>query len=318
MYLIIWEIIKNDIKWWNIVNNFWKFIERKEYIQFNNLSNLSLDFDKIEIIVSRWAHLKYTKEILSKFSNLKKILLAQIWNDNVDLEYCKEKWIEVKNFVSQKSIYSVAEQTVASLIMWTRQMMSTWCNLKNWSYSRNFIWKNLEDITIWVMGCGRIGQKVIELLKVFPCKIMTYDIVFWFKKKEEWLINLENSLHSQWVETYSDLDTFLQKSNYISVHIPGFDENLWLLNYFKLQNIDWVVNMARAGIVVEEDILKLLDELKLEFYVSDVVEWEPNVENINKKLINHNKVFITSHIGANTLQVQSDILSMILEELKWQ
>ena len=199
--------------------------------------------------------------------------------------------------------------------MWARQMMSTWTNMKNLTYSRNPIWKNLEDITIWVMWCGRIGQKVIELLKVFPCKIVTYDIVFWFKQKEDWLINLENSLHSQWVETISDLDKFLEVSNYISVHIPWFDENLWLLNYSKLQNVGWVVNMARAGIVVEEDILKLLDEEKMEFYVSDVVKWEPNIEKINKKLINHNKVFITPHIGANTLQVQSDILAIILEEL---
>lgn len=242
--------------------------------------------------------------------------MAQIWNDNVDLEYCKQRWIEVKNFVSQKSIYSVAEQTVASLIMGARQMISTWCNIKNWKYSRNPIWKNLEDITIWVMGCGRIWQKVIELLKVFPCKIVTYDIVFWFDKKEDWLVNLENSLHSQWIETHSDLDNFLEASNYISVHIPGFDENLGLLNYSKLQNIDWVVNMARAGIVVEEDILKLLDEWKIEFYVSDVVEWEPYIEKINKKLINNSKVFITPHIGANTLQVQGDILKSILNYFK--
>jgi len=54
--------------------------------------------------------------------------------------------------------------------------------------------------------------------------------------------------------------------------------------------------MSRAGIVVEEDVLKLLDENKLEFYVSDVVQGEPYIEKINKKLINHPKVFITPHI----------------------
>ena len=327
MFLIVGEFIKdlewwrNDGDWWNnIINEFWELMEEKEYIHVKNLTDLSnlTDLTNISCIISRWAHLKYTKEVLSKFFNLKKILLAQVGNDNVDLKYCKQKWIEVKNFISQKSIYSVTEQTVASLIMWARQIMSTWCNMKNWIYSRKPIWKNLEDITIWVMGCGRIGQKVIELLKSFPCKIVTYDIVFWFEKKEHWLVNLENSLHNQWVEIFSDLNKFIEVSNYISVHIPGFDENLWLLNYSKLQNIDWVVNMARAGIVDEEDILKLLDEWKMEFYVSDVVIWEPNIEKINKKLINHNKVFITPHIGANTLQVQSDILSMILEEVKWE
>jgi phosphoglycerate dehydrogenase-like enzyme len=58
------------------------------------------------------------------------------------------------------------------------------------------------------------------------------------------------------------------------VHIPGIKENLGLLNYSKLQNIGWVVNLSRAGIVEEKDILKLLDEWKMEFYATDVVVWE--------------------------------------------
>jgi len=64
---------------------------------------------------------------------------------------------------------------------------------------------------------------------------------------------------------------------------------------------------------MEEDVLKLLDENKLEFYVSDVVEWEPYIEKINEKLINHPKVFITPHIWANTVQVQTDIMREFLD-----
>ena len=334
MFLIVGEILKNNLEWWRndmdrwIVKEFWELMEKKGYIHIEDLERFRNDINgrsnskfldlnsQISVIISRGAHIKYTKEFLEKFSNLKYILLAQIGNDNVDLEYCKQKGIEVKNFVSQKSIYSVAEQTISGLIWGIRQIYSTGCNLKNWNYSRNPIWKNLENFTIWIMGCGRIWQKVIEFLKVFSCKVITYDIVFWFEKKEDWLINLEKKLNSRWIKTYSDLDSFLNDSDYISVHIPWFSENLRLLDYEKLKKISWVVNMARAGIVVEEDVLKLLDEWKMEFYVSDVVEWEPYIEKINQKLINHPKVFVTPHIGANTIQVQEDILGLILEFLK--
>lgn len=300
-----------------ISQKFWELMEKEGYIYVENwdgfLYRIGMNKNDVEYIISRWAHFKYTKEVLDQFPNLKKIFLFQIWNDNVNLDYCKEKWIEVINFISEKSIYSVAEQTITSLIWWIRQVFTTGCNLKNWNYSRQPIWKNLEDITIWVMWCGRIWQKVIDLLQVFPCKIITYDIVFGFNKKEDWLVNLEKNLTEKWVKLTGDLDEFLQKSNYISVHIPGFDENLWLLNYSKLQNIDWIVNMARAGIVVEEDILKLLDKEKLEFYISDVVIWEPYINKINKKLINHPKVFITPHIWANTIQVQENIIEKFLD-----
>ena len=319
-----WKIKNRNWKENKIIKKFWDLMKKEGYIKINKLTDLnnklsdnSLNNSQISYIISRWAHFKYTKKVLDQFPNLKNIFLFQIGNDNVDLEYCKQRWIKVVNFISQKSIYSVAEQTIASLIWWIRKIFTTWCNLKNWIYSRQPIWKNLENITIWVMGCGRIWQKVIDLLQIFPCKIITYDIVFWFDKKEEWLINLEKDLTEKWIEITSDLDYFLQKSNYISVHIPWFDENLGLLNYSRLQNIDWVVNMARAGIVVEEDVLKLLDENKLEFYVSDVIIWEPYVEKINQKLINHSRVFITPHIGANTIQVQEDIILQFLNYFKW-
>jgi len=334
MFLIVGEIIKNEVRWEkqmnsdeknqfsdNSMNNFqvfqkfWELMEKEGYLMSND-EWLIVDERvraKVEYIISRWAHFKYTKEVLEQFPNLKKIFLFQIWNDNVDLDYCKQRWIEVVNFISQKSVYSVAEQTIASLIWWIRQIFTTWCNLKKENYSRQPTWRNLEDVTIWVMGCGRIWQKVIDLLQVFPCKIITYDIVFGFDKKEDWLVNLEKTLAKKGVEVTDNLDHFLQRSNYISVHIPWFEENLWLLNYSKLQNVDWVVNMSRAGIVVEEDVLKLLDENKLEFYVSDVVQGEPYIEKINKKLINHPKVFITPHIWANTMQVQEDIIRKFLE-----
>ena len=483
---VSWEIKTDpEILWksWNPVVKFWKLMEKEGYIHIKdlewfrndeewwknstNLHNL-LNWDKAKIksseisyIISRWAHFKYTREVLEQFLNLKKIFLFQIWNDNVDLKYCKEKWIEVVNFVSQKSVYSVAEQTVSSLVLGVRQMFQNnnllrqavnrvrWRNDKEgWIWERQ-LGKNLdENIVVGIMWFWRIGQKVAELLRVFPVKMIAYDVIFnkirkdkkiendelnrktykiiglamevhnklwvglqeklyhkafvkllkenWFSVKSEkkidvnldwekiwyskcdividdeiaielksepflkpehfkqlrkyvnfgwlkwWLLfnffpnklqykrlnltlsisilpksfqisdTLKKLLNSGKLELTGDLNYFLQKSNYISVHIPWFEENLWLLNYSKLQNIDWVVNMARAQIVVEEDVLKLLDENKLEFYVSDVVEWEPYIDKINKKLITHPKVFITPHIWANTIQVQEDIMREFL------
>jgi len=54
--------------------------------------------------------------------------------------------------------------------------------------------------------------------------------------------------------------------------------------------------MARPKIVVENDVIKLLDEGQMDFYIADVVENEPYLEKINKKLLHHPKVFITPHI----------------------
>jgi len=490
MFLIVGEILKNEVRWekqmnsdeknqfsdnslnnFQIFQKFWELMEKEGYLMSNDewlIVNERVRA-KVEYIISRWAHFKYTKEVLEQFPNLKKIFLFQIWNDNVDLDYCKQRWIEVVNFISQKSVYSVAEQTVSSIVLGVRQafynnnLLRQVVNKERWRNDKEgWIWerqlgKNLdENIVVGIMWFWRIGQKVAELLSVFPVKMIAYDVIFnkigknegmmrkdkkiendelnrktykiiglamevhnklwswlqekvyhkafvkllkenWFKVESEkkidvsldwekmwyskcdividneiaielksepflkpehfkqlrkyvnfgwlkwWLLfnffpnklqykrlnltlsipilpkssqisdTLKKLINNGKLELIGDLDYFLQKSNYISVHIPWFEENLWLLNYSKLQNVDWVVNMSRAGIVVEEDVLKLLDENKLEFYVSDVVQGEPYIEKINKKLINHPKVFITPHIWANTVQVQVDIIREFLE-----
>jgi len=325
MFLIVWEILglngewwRKDVYEWDIRRKFFKLIKREWYVHLKSLSflydnNTQIDFTKIDTIISRWAHFRYDANLLSKFPNLKRIYLLQIWNDNVDLDYCREKWIEVKNFVSQKSVYSVAELTVWSLIMWVRQAFNLWCSLKNWVYTRSPLWKNLEWITIWVMWFGRIGQKVVELLQIFPCKIIAYDVLYTLTKSFPISSTLEKLLNNGRLELTWDLDYFLRKSDYITIHIPWTKENRWILNYDKLKYVRWVVNMSRAWVVKEEDILKLLNEWKLEFYVTDVVEGEPDISKIRKELINHERVFITPHIGANTLQVQYDILKMLVE-----
>ena len=274
--------------------------------QIENIKNL----DSIVWIISRWAHYKYDSSFLSKFPNLKYVYLLQIWTDNVDFQYCKSKWIEVKNFVSFKSVESVAELTVWMLIMWIRQWFNLGCKLKNWIYTRQPLGKNLFWVKVGVLGFWRIGKKVASYLQVFWVKVSVYDIIFKNFSKEKF----EDVQEQFNVKVFDDLNKFLEEVDYITVHIPRqWNENL--LNYNNLKNIRWIVNVARAGIVNEEDVLKLLDEWKMEFYVSDVACGEPDITKINDKLIKHKRVFMTPHIGANTEQVQDDILEKLIEEI---
>ena len=315
MFLVVWDILSLEQDQSDIVKKFWWFLSSCWYKHVLNLKNLNIDFDKINYIVSRWAHFKYNEEFLRKFKNLKTIFLFQIWNDNVDLNYCKQNQIEVVNFISSKSVYSVAEQTVASLIFWLRQ-----CFLNNYLLKQiqkgvweRFVGQNLdENITVWIMWFGRIWQTVAKILQSFPTNILAYDI---FINSPDFKI-LDELKNSQKIKFTDDLNYFLENSDYILVHIPGIWENIGLLNYEKLKKVKWVVNMARPKIVVENDVIKLLDEGQMDFYIADVVENEPYLEKINKKLLHHPKVFIIPHIWAHTIWVQQDIIKQFLSYWK--
>ena len=305
MFLVVGDILFTD--------DLLKFLNEKGYIHILSFDDLKqINIEKIKYIISRGAHFKYNKDLLEKFSNLESIFLFQIWVNNVDIDYCLNRWIEVKNFVSNKSVYAVAELTISSLIMWVRQALTLGCKLKNWNYQRNPLGFTLENKKIWVMWVWRIGSKVVDFLKKFPVNIGVYDIIF----KDKRFDDLKNKFKQDWVQVFSNLDEFLKYSDYITIHIPGTETNKNLLWYNQLRNVKWVVNMSRAWLIKENDILKLINEWKLDFYVSDVVDWEPYFEKINKNLLKNDRVFILPHIWANTYEVQFDIINSFLNYVK--
>lgn len=300
MWLIVGEV------YWNFEKIFWN-----NYIKIDSLKQIKWfsteEFNSIIWIVSRGAHFRYDKYFLEKLPKLKYLCLFQIWLDNVDLVYCKKRWIIVKNFVSEKSIDAVAQLTIASLILWLRYGFSLGCNLKNWIYKRQPLGYSLENLKIWIVGFWRIWKKVYEYLKLFSVDIGVYDIM---------IEKIKKNFKSNSIKWFDSLDKIFKRADVITLHIPWGKENNNLIWYDLLKNIKWLINMSRACIVNEEDIEKVLKENDKFFYISDVICGEPNVWDINKELVLENNVFVYPHIGANTIQVQNDIFNKFVNWFK--
>ena len=279
---------------------------------YNFLSDYNTDDENIKIIVVRWANFSLDKDYLAKHKNLKAIFVLGIGTDNIDLNYCKEKNILVSNEPTI-STYSVAELTVSMLIGGLRQVYATWLNLKNGVYSRNPMWNNLTWKRIWVLWYGNIWKLTVKLLNCFR-QIRDFDLFVYDINEKQY----DDFLNENNIQKAKDFNNFLENIDYLIIHIYGWEQNMNLINKKVLENtsIKWIVNTARKWIVNEEDILSLLDGKKMEFYVTDVVMWEPKAENINSKLLAHNRVFITPHIWANTYQIQKDLLDSLVNKIK--
>ena len=59
------------------------------------------------------------------------------------------------------------------------------------------------------------------------------------------------------------------------------------------------MNLSRGGIVDEAEVIKFLDDKKLAFYITDVLEAEPEISN---QMASHEKVFLTPHIGGSSYE----------------
>jgi len=189
---------------------------------------------------------------LIEFPNLKGIFRAGIGRDNVPEKEAKEKNIVV-GYPSKETINIIFEETACFTCGLIFQMLyANVGTLDPWEKEPRL---QLLEKTLLVIGAGRIGGRVAELMKHFM-RVSTFDI-------------LQN-------ET-SELKPLMQEADCVTIHIPKSDKNVSFINREKLswmKNDAVLVNTARGPIVDEDALYTELqsDRLKVAF---DVYWQEP-------------------------------------------
>jgi len=109
------------------------------------------------------------------------------------------------------------------------------------------------------------------------------------------------------------MDELLAVSDFISVHVPGLDKPLISeAEFAKMKDGVYLINAARGGVVCEKALISALDSGKIAGAALDVFEEEPTN---NQTICNHEKISLTPHIGASTIEAQERIGGEIVEIL---
>ncbi|WP_417395950.1 2-hydroxyacid dehydrogenase [Gimesia chilikensis] len=217
--------------------------------------------------------------------------------NNVDLDACRKYGISVVR-VPAYSPHAVAEHTVALMLMLNRHLHQ--------AYLRNragaFILEGLTGFdmhgkTVGVIGTGKIGQCVVEILTGFGCHVLAYDVQ-------------ENPEVASLPQTkYVDLDELLSHSDVITLHVPLFEETYHLINQETIARMKpgvMLINTSRGGLV---ETVSLIDGLKtgqIGYAGLDVYEEEAGIffhdisnqvldDDVLARLMTFNNVVITSH-----------------------
>ena len=241
-----------------------------------------------EVVVIRSAT-KLTKEIIEKGDNLKIIARCGVGVDNIDLEYAKSKNIKVTNSPSA-NLTSVAEFSVALIINAARKIHLSDIHLKDGNWDRKqFIGMELSGKQLGIVGYGKAGRLVSEIMKSFGMSIAFYDPYV-----KDW-DGPEKSL---------ELDELLSTSDVVSIHVIKTDETENLISKEKLDLLKEsaiLINTSRGGVVDEDYLIELLRSNKLFGAGIDVYAEEPP-KNIDYFAgIN---LITTPHIGASTNEAQ--------------
>lgn len=155
--------------------------------------------------------------------------------------------------------------------------------------------------TMGVIGLGSIGHLVANDAQALGMNVIGYDP--FISVEAAWKIN-------QYVEQAPSLEEVLQKSDYISIHVPYTEDTHHLLDAHAVKLMKdhaVLLNFSRTDLIDEESVVEALNHQRLGSYITDFP---------NDAVMNNDKCVLLPHLGASTLEAESNSAIMAADQLK--
>ena len=246
---------------------------------------------------------KVKPEVIAAADNLKVIGRAGIGVDNVDIPSATGRGIVVMNTPFGNSI-TTAEHAIAMMFALARDIpeASASTHAGKWEKSR-FMGIELYGKTLGVIGCGNIGAIVADRALGIKMKVAAYDPYL-----------TEDRAADLGVDKV-ELDELFSRADFITLHTPLTDATRGIIDaeaFTKMKDGVRIINCARGGLVVEEDLKAAIDSGKVGGAAFDVFVDEPAKENV---LFGLPQVVATPHLGASTEEAQVNVAIQVAEQM---
>ena len=246
---------------------------------------------------------KVTAPLIARADKLKVIGRAGIGVDNIDVAAATQRGIVVMNTPYGNSI-TAAEHTIAMLFALCRQIPAADRSTQagKWEKSR-FMGVELTGKTLGIIGCGNVGSIVAERALGLRMKVIAYDP----------FLSPERALDLG-IDKVS-FDALLGRADFITLHTPLTEATKNLIDaraIAKMKRGVRLVNCARGGLVVEQDLAAALETGHVAGAAIDVFVKEPAIEN---PLFGRDNVVATPHLGAATTEAQENVALQIAEQM---
>jgi D-3-phosphoglycerate dehydrogenase len=261
----------------------------------NDLDFISKTYKDIQGLVIR-SRFVLNDQAVDLFPNLKWVARSGSGLENIDVDYCNKKQINV--FSSPEgNAEAVGEFVLGSILSLIRKIPS------GNSTVRKSLWLReehrgieLSNQTVAVIGLGHMGKSVANKLKSIGCRILAHDIAL----KESPLSHVE----------LVSLETIFNEADIISMHLPLTKETKGYANHLFFKSFKkpiYFINTARGQHCVTSDLLDAIENHRVLGAALDVLEFEGTNLQLEQKdnviynrLIQENKVILTPHIAGWT------------------
>lgn len=263
------------------------------------------DFTREELIAQihdadvLWVKLRHhlDRDVLDRAARLRWIATPTTGLNHIDMEYAASRGIEVVSLRGEtdflRTIRATAELTVGLTLSLLRNIPAAVEQVRAGKWNRDeFVGTELYGKTFGIVGLGRLGSIVAQMMQVFGMTVIACDP------------------HPAQLPPNVELVTLIQiaeRADIISVHASYEPSTQGLLNRDFFQRVKSgavLVNTARGEIIDETALVEALDTGRLAGTAVDVVINEHRLPNdpgpLARYALGHDNVIITPHIGGNT------------------
>ena len=241
-----------------------------------------------------------TRDVLLRGPRLKVISRCGTGLDNVDLNAARELGIEVRN-TPAAHVDAVAELSLAAMLSSLRRLIEADRSVRSGAWKKP-MGRLLRGKTVGVVGVGRVGKRLIELLAPFEVSILAFDP------------QQDDTFASAREMKYVSLDDLLLKSDIVTLHLPYSPQSDRLIGRNELNRMKHdaiLVNCSRGGIVDEEALYDALHEGKLGSAHVDTFGVEPYAGRLSQ----FNNVTLSPHIGSYAVECRIQMEREAVENL---
>jgi len=248
---------------------------------------------------------KVTSRMIEAAPKLRAIGRAGVGVDNIDVEAATRRGIVVMNTPGGNTV-STAELTMGMMLALARKIPMAHASMKAGKWDRKqFQGAELKGKTLGILGVGRIGSEVAKRAQAFEMRVLGYDPYLTLARAKALQIDL--------VENVEEL---YRQADFITVHLPKSEETIGMINaeaMAKMKPGVRLINCARGGIIVEEDLLKAIRSGHVAGAALDVYQTEPPPP--DSPLRSAPEIVMTPHLGASTAEAMESVGIEIAQNL---
>lgn len=229
--------------------------------------------------------------VMDSAPKLKLISRVGVGLDGVDLLAAEQRGIAV-SFTPKAPAPAVAELTIGLMLTLIRHVHVANAQLHRGEWERHF-GRRVADLTIGIIGVGRIGGRVLRRLAAFGSpRVLVNDLLP--------RAHVADQLKLDWV----DKETIYREADLISLHLPLTNKTKDMIKMPQLRQMKsdaMIINTSRGGIVNEKDLAQVLNEGHLFGAALDVFEHEPYIG----ELCGIERCVLTAHMGSMSIDCRT-------------